>query len=187
MIKGFIMKNAKNNSHKHTHNSHNAEHKNIQNDLVLDLTEEEISSLIHMYQEEKLAMDIYDSFADTYDEVVFDKISDSEETHMNVVGKLLTSAGVDITELQSLESGEFIDEDIQTLYETLLAQGSLSLEEALNVGVDIEIVDSQDLYTFLEDENLDSHIVEVYTKLASANENHLEAFTTALDADIFIA
>lgn len=153
-----------------------------------DLTQEEIDNLVFMYQEEKLAMDVYNYFYEIYDMRIFDKISDSELKHMNALNNILNIYEVDITAYQNLEEGEFLDEELQNLYDALINKGDLSLTDALEVGVTIEEVDIADLNELLENDTLNENIVTVYENLLNGSENHFEAFTNGLEiADIFIA
>jgi hypothetical protein len=162
-------------------------HKQSQIDLATDLSDAEIESLIFMYQEEKMAMDVYDYFSELYDAEIFDKISDSESNHMSAVEKILVSNDIDISEYQELTSGEFINEELQSAYNDLIEQGSTSLSDALEVGIAIEEIDIEDLAIYLDDENLNSVLSNVYMKLEDASQNHLDAFTSASQNECFIA
>ena len=142
----------------------------------LELSNEEIESLIFMYQEEKLAGDVYEALFKMYDVDVFGNIAKSEDKHQASIGNLLENADVDMTSLESLDTGVYENSELQSLYDTLLADGSKSLDAALSVGVLVEKTDIEDLQTYLEDDQLAPEIVEVYEHLLSGSMSHLDAF-----------
>jgi hypothetical protein len=75
--------------------------------------------------------------------------------------------------------GEFTNSDIKALYDHFIAEGSQSLVDALQVGVQIEEVDIEDLQTALTlIDNKD--ITKVYLNLLRASGKHLKAFTNVL-------
>ncbi len=155
---------------------------NAVSDQNLELTPEEIDSLKFMYQEEKLAGDVYEALNDMYDVQVFANIAQAEDRHEASVEDLLVNAGVDISDLQALDVGEFQNEELQSLYDTLMEQGSQSLEDALNVGVAIDETDIADLENYLQDDTLNPSIKVVYQYLDDGSYNHLEAFNNTLES-----
>jgi len=144
-----------------------------------NLTDVDIDSLIHMYQDEKLAMDVYDTLAQEYGSYIFDRISDSESKHLSVVENVLVSNGIDIEDLKNLNAGEFLDENLQALYDSIMEVGLASYEDALNVGVKIEKFDIDDLQELEANVELNTTLVGIYTNLESASYNHLDAFEQA--------
>jgi hypothetical protein len=77
-------------------------------------------------------------------------------------------------------AGEFVDEELQALYDQLVDQGSQSLVEALKVGAAIEEIDILDLEAYLsQTENAD--IQRVYESLVRGSRNHLRAFVSSLE------
>jgi hypothetical protein len=141
------------------------------NDFTSVLTDEVKASLLYMLEEEKLARDVYNTFYDQYKNTVFSNIEDSEVRHVAAVQRLVDGYGL-------TEDPEII-EFFQDLKTGFIAQGSVSLEEALNVGIIIEEQDIDDLTNYL-DLQLPSNIKQVYTNLLAASENHLAAFTLNL-------
>jgi len=147
----------------------------------LILSQDEIDSLVFMYQEEKLAGDVYEAMGDLYDADVFDNIAASEDNHQAAVGELLSAAGVDMTQLESLDAGVYDDASLQSLYDDLIAQGSQSLDQALEVGVAVEETDIEDLQSYLSDDQLAPEIADVYENLLAGSYNHLDAFQGQID------
>jgi hypothetical protein len=75
--------------------------------------------------------------------------------------------------------GVFTDAKLQDLYNKLVAQGKLSVGDALKVGGAIEEIDILDLQTHLtQTDNAD--IQQVYTNQMNGSYNHLNAFSLTL-------
>jgi hypothetical protein len=76
--------------------------------------------------------------------------------------------------------GEFANPKLQKLYDNLIWQASVSLVEALKVGVFIEETDIEDLTeAILSAEHKD--IKTVYRNLLQGSLNHLDAFCSNLE------
>lgn len=138
------------------------------------LSVEEIASLLFMIEEEKMARDVYDTLFEQTGIIQFDKISNSEQKHYDTLLATASTFDVGTTEL-STEVGVFNSLEIQNIYDTLIAQGSISAEEAIAVGVIVEETDIADLYATID--TLDNVFLEqTYEHLLSASINHLDAF-----------
>jgi len=141
-----------------------------------DLSDEEAASLLYMREEEKLARDVYDALYTVWGQPTFQNIAASEQAHMDEVKQLLDRYGLSDP---ALAPGQFTDASLQTLYDQLVAQGSVSLADALKVGAAIEEIDILDLQTRItQTDNAD--IQWVYNNLMSGSYNHLNAFTGVL-------
>ncbi len=143
------------------------------------LSQEETDGLIHMRIEEKLARDVYTVFGNTYEYKIFQNISISEQTHMDAVKRMLVKYNIQ-DPIVSDEVGVFPDPQFQQLYDQLITQGNVSLNEALLVGVTIEELDIADLENQLTNVVDNPDIIRVYTNLKNASENHLAAFNKCL-------
>ena len=144
-----------------------------------DLSDFEREGLIFMREEEKLAHDVYAFLYDTWGQNIFNNISSSEQTHTDAVKSLLDKYSIADPAAQT-KPGEYTNDDLQNLYDQLVAQGSISLVEALKVGAIIEEVDILDLEKYLKD--LDNEeIILVYENLLRGSRNHLRAFEKNLD------
>lgn len=143
-----------------------------------DLSAEEQAGLLYMYEEEKLARDVYNALNATWNLTTFQNIAASEQMHMDSVKSLLDRYGLTAP---ALPAGSFADASLQNLYATLTAQGSQSVAEALKVGAAIEEIDILDLQTRLsQTDNAD--IQMVYNNLMNGSKNHLQAFSFAFQA-----
>ena len=142
------------------------------------LTADEVSDLLHMREEEKLARDVYSALGKTWSLRTFSNIAGSEQTHMDQVATLLTRYGV-ADPVAGLAAGQFATEHFQTLYTDLIAKGDQSLADALEVGAVIEEIDIVDLFD-CKAATTHQDIARVYTNLEAASENHLRAFVGQL-------
>jgi len=140
-----------------------------------NLSEDDVNGLIYMYEEEKVARDVYNYFYAKYGFRIFTNIASSEQQHMDAVKALLDK--YEIT-YPSLAAGDFEDASLQSLYDNLTAQGDVSLSAALEVGVLIEETDIDDLNERIIDAPADVEII--YTNLLNGSYNHLNAFTKQL-------
>jgi len=149
-------------------------------DYYAPLSGEEENGLLYMVEEEKLARDVYLTLYNETGLEVFERIAESEQTHMDAVLSLMEK--YNLTAPTTLDQvGVFQNEELQSLYNQLVEQGSQSEVDALKVGALIEETDIKDLENWTaQTDNED--IKEVYSHLMAGSENHLRAFTTQLDA-----
>lgn len=140
------------------------------------LTEGQKQDLEFMYQEEKLARDVYLEMFDRYEARIFQNIANSEQQHMNAIQALLDRYGLPTPTAD--DRGVFADAEINHLYVTLLEQGRLSLNDALSAGKTIEEKDIADLESKMKDAPED--VAAIYERLLQGSENHLRAFTRQL-------
>jgi len=142
-----------------------------------ELAEGELDLLLEMKQEEKLAHDVYVALYEKWGSKIFSNISFAEERHVNAIIRLLEYYGSD--DILVGEPGIFTVEKFQTLYNDLVATGSVSVEEALKVGALIEEMDILDLTEAL-DVVTNDNIILVFENLLRASSNHLRAFNREL-------
>jgi Uncharacterized protein conserved in archaea len=141
------------------------------------LTADEVYWLNHMREEEKLARDTYRFLYRKWGMNIFYGISNSEQRHMDAVKTLLDRYG--IPDPAKNQEGVFTDLGLQNLYDSLTKRGIISPTEALKVGVDIEVLDIDDLTKAITVAN-HNDIENVYSNLRDASYNHLNAFQTQL-------
>ena len=150
----------------------------IANLPMQDLSTEEELGLARMREEEKLARDVYLTMYDKWNHIVFASIARSEQQHMDAV-KILIDKYNQPDPVVGHDRGEFSDPEMQVLYDSLIAQGSESLVDALKVGATIEDLDIKDLYELLEQTD-NSDIKTIYQNLAKGSRNHLRAYVSQL-------
>jgi hypothetical protein len=175
------------------------------------LDEIEATHLTFMRSEEKLARDVYLTFAVLYygqpAANVFTNIGDrSEQTHTDAVRDMLLSFGLedpnpDANDLPD-SIGDFLDGGeygwyFQEKYDDLVAEGSEDLLSALYVGAFIEELDMRDIIdcpkVLLEYEDDigdagcglnytdESSLQNLYGHLVDGSENHLRAFVRNIE------
>lgn len=139
-----------------------------------NMTQEQIDSLLFMIEEEKMARDLYDALYEQTGEAIFDKISNSEQKHYDSLMRAAQKLRVDTTEVLD-EAGVFSNEEIQSLYDTLLLQGSISTQDAFDVGVAVENADIADLNDAIAQNDI-VILGQVYDHLLNGSQHHLDAF-----------
>ncbi|WKK84893.1 DUF2202 domain-containing protein [Marivirga arenosa] len=143
------------------------------------LSEQEISSIYFMREEEKLARDVYGFLYDKYSVIVFNNISESEQSHMDAVLQLINR--YDLSDpAEDTHFGEFQNAELQQLYDDLISQGSDNIIEALKVGAVIEEIDIIDIQNDLDTSIDNQDINYVYENLLKGSRNHLRAFVKNL-------
>jgi hypothetical protein len=155
---------------------------------LAQLDEEQKATIYAIYEEEKLARDVYRTLGNVYpEENTFANIQFSEQAHMDAVKNLCER--YDITIIVSDETGVFTiiePHDFQGFYNdvyiTFVEEETGSLLEALEIGQEIEVMDSEDLELLLSlDFPLD--VKKVFTNLLNGSYNHLDAFNNAIDRE----
>jgi len=140
----------------------------------------EETAVLYMWEEEKLARDVYLALADIWQLPIFGNITLSEQKHMDLVWKLIATYGIE-HEFTEDTPGVFINKSLEQLYIDLVAMGEVSLVEGLFVGAEIEDMDLSHLYEILAATEND-HLELVFHNLAKGSRNHLRAFVRALTA-----
>jgi hypothetical protein len=144
---------------------------------LLDFEE---TAVLYMWEEEKLARDVYLALANAWQLPIFGNIALSEQNHMDLVWKLIATCGI-VHSFTEDTPGVFKNESLGQLYVDLVARGKVSLIDGLLVGAEIEDLDLFDLYEILGATDND-HLELVFHNLAKGSRNHLRAFVRALAA-----
>lgn len=134
-------------------------------------------NLAYIIEEEKLAFDVYTVLGDMWGSRTMQNIVSSETSHQSQVAGLLVTYG--IADPRSSEIGVFTNPDLQSLYDTLIAQGSVSEQAAMEVGVLIEETDIADLDAMMATIS-EPDVLTVLESLRSGSVNHLAAFQRQL-------
>jgi hypothetical protein len=144
------------------------------------LTAAEAEGLRFMREEEKLAHDLYIELYKIWGLPIFNNIAQSEATHTASVKALLDKFGIEDL-VDGNPAGIFNDEELQALYDQLLTEGSISVEEALRVATLVEEVDIQDL-EIRSEQTSEPTIINVYANLTKGSRNHLRAFVAQYES-----
>ncbi len=158
-----------------------------------NLTDEQKYALAYMWNEEKLAKDIYLALNDLTPHQTLSNIATRSETqHEAAVEDLVQKYDINITnlknyeihyseeELRALAPGRFAVPKIQELYDALYEKGSQSLQDALEVGCMVEVTDVNDLNEYIEIAGDSLDLITVFSFLRSGSYNHYWAFDRAL-------
>jgi len=143
------------------------------------LSPAEAKSLAFMREEEKLARDVYKQMFLKWNIRIFENIARSEQSHFDALGRQLELHGITDPAASTAE-GVYTDPGLSALYNQLLAKGSASLKDALEVGLTIEKQDIKDLEAAIP-VITNTAVKQVYTNLMAGSLNHLEAFEHALE------
>lgn len=142
-----------------------------------ELSKEEIAEMKFMLEEEKVAYDVYNLLDEKWGLRVFSNIKQSENRHMNAIKNLLERN--EITYQLKEEAGKFYNEELQKMYDDLVAKGTKSKVDALEVGKMVEEKDIADLKEAIE-LTKDEYVKNVYQNLLEASYRHLNAFNRNL-------
>lgn len=143
------------------------------------ITTAEQEQILFMREEEKLARDVYTFLYEKWGVKEFQTIAASESRHMSRVKTLLDRYGLE-DPVATDRPGVFVNDELQAAYASLVAQGSLSLEDAYKVGVTIEELDIADLQDGLKS-TTKRDVTRVFQSLLRGSQNHLAAFTRLLE------
>ncbi len=138
-----------------------------------ELNQAETDALLYMWEEEKLARDIYTAFGTVWTKPLFGNIAASEQYHMDSVKELLDR--YELATPTNDVAGVFVNVELQTLYTQLMAQGNLSELDAVKAGAAIEEIDILDLQKRLAQTD-QTDIQQVFNALLSGSYNHLNSF-----------
>ncbi len=146
------------------------------------LTDDETHGLLYMAEEEKLAGDVYDTLNQRWNLRVFTNIEKAERTHEAAVKTLLSRYGLEDPTIN--EVGRFNNADLQQAYDQLVSRGNSSVQNALEVGAEIEEMDIRDLQKEIAQTDK-ADIRLVYENLMAGSKNHLRAFVSNLQRQGF--
>jgi hypothetical protein len=142
------------------------------------LTEEETATLIYMREEEKLAMEVYQSLYLTWNMQVLLNISQAETIHVAATQGMLDKYEIEYTDPGF---GLFIDEGLQDDFNYLKEWGETSKIDTLLVGCLIEETDILDLEAAIAGLSPGlTDLQSVYESLKRGSENHLRSFVDDL-------
>jgi hypothetical protein len=97
---------------------------------------------------------------------------------MDAARGLCEKYGVDISNVDESQIGQFILPVLQELYDTCVSTGEESKLDALKIGELIELTDIDDLDDAMI--GMPSDVVNVFSNLQEGSYNHLDAFQTAI-------
>jgi hypothetical protein len=133
----------------------------------------ELANLLYMWEEEKLARDVYARLGELYRLPVFSNIARSEQTHMDQLAFLFDRYKLAVPAADT--PGMFQNSGLASAYKDLVARGSESLGQAIAVGIDMEEMDIQDLQKAIQS-SANQDVQYILNQLLMGSQNHLSAF-----------
>ena len=115
-----------------------------------------------------------------YEAPIFGNISESEQRHMDAVRSLIEKYGL-VDPVANDEVGEFTNTDFAEFYKKLVEDEEINYCDALQVGIDIEVLDIEDIEIALNDVEA-RDVNRVLNNLLNGSYNHLNAFTSQYEA-----
>jgi hypothetical protein len=159
------------------------------------LTLEQKATLAYMWDEERMARDIYLTLNSlTPSQTLYNIATKAETQHaaavegliekydLNIANTTDYSGGYSADILAGYSAGEYALSEIKNLYDALYAKGSASLQDALEVGCMVEVTDINDLDRDIEIAADAQDIVMIFENLRLGSYNHYWAFDRALKA-----
>ncbi len=152
-------------------------------------------TLAYMWNEEKLAKDIYIALNGIYPSQQLSNIATKAETqHESSVEALLKKYNLSVTDvlnnsgtavysasvLAAIPAGRYTLPELQSLYNALYAEGSISAQKSLEVGCKVEVTDVNDLDKDLVIATGAQDLVVTFENLRSGSYNHYWAFDKGL-------
>lgn len=127
-------------------------------------------------EEERMAGELYRAWGKQWPLPPFANIPQAEARHAAALQQLAARAGIAIPTAQP---GRFATAEIQRRYDALLAQGLVSLPEALRTAALVEEQDIADLRVLMTRSDAPA-LRALATQLAQASGHHLAAFASQL-------
>jgi hypothetical protein len=137
------------------------------------LNEEQKAELQALYEEERVAYELYHAFGEKWKLRPFLNIQKSELRHREAVKALMKMHGVD--EPAGAKPGVFPNKELQAIYDELLASGMKSANDALKAAALVEETDIKDLQTVAATTPSEA-VKATCDQLIWASKNHLRAF-----------
>ncbi|NJE07675.1 DUF2202 domain-containing protein [Thermococcus sp. M39] len=144
-----------------------------------EISEEEINGILYIREEEKLLRDTYLFLQSKWNNPLFSELFDATQSHMDAVLLLIQKYNLEDPATKT-GAGEFINPEIQSLYNIIKEEGSKSDIDGLRAAAIAQEhvvfkLESLLLKTKSEDVEL------IYEVLAKASRNHLRVLVKALE------
>jgi len=138
----------------------------------------EKEALRYMYEEEKLAKDVYSKLAQMYPNLkVFQSIVRAESVHEKSVENVMHHYNLPTPPKGA--PGVYANSHIQNLYNELIKKAKKSPKDALEVGIMVEVTDVEDLDRYLKHAT-SPDVKALFKFLRAGSYNHYNAFNWSL-------
>jgi hypothetical protein len=145
---------------------------------IAALSVEEAEGILFIFEEEKVARDVYTSLFRANQMTIFDNTAQSEQSHMDSVKPLIEKYNL---ELPETEPGIFSNQSLQKLHDKLFQNGLKSPNEALISGATYEEMSILDLQRELGMTDK-TDITTVYEGLLAGSRKHLRSFVKEMES-----
>lgn len=138
------------------------------------------NSIQYMYNEERLAKDIYlDIYKTQPLKQLYNIATKAETKHIEAVNQLAAKYGLDTG---SYPNGKYPEQELQSLYNKLYSKGIRSKKDALEVGCMVEVVDIDDLNKYMGQAQASNaqDVLSTFNYLRKGSYNHYWAFDKGL-------
>ena len=180
LLSTFILTGCMAGNNGYTQNRQPVNNSNINQSINVESSNTIKNSLAYMYDEERLAKEVYLAIYAKQPVSQLSKIaSKAEVRHIDAVKDLAQRYGV-ATPYQ--QAGQYATAHIQSLYNELYAKGIRSKKDALEVGCIVEVVDVNDLNNYINEAQRANaqDVVQTYNFLRKGSYNHYWAFDRGL-------
>lgn len=145
------------------------------------LNERESNGLLFIWEEEKMARDLYTALHEKHSDPIFSDLARSEQSHMDQARAIMDKYGLAAPGNPGKdEQGVFENQTLQKTYNELLARGTASHEDALKAAAayeEISIIDlKKELYATQADD-----AKTMYQGLLAGSEKHLRSIVRDLE------
>ena len=153
--------------------------KDTSSDITTVLTEGQKDMLFFIYQEEKVARDVYIALGKIYkNENIFTLVQISKQVRIDFVRDLCDTYGVETSHIDEDAVGKFELPVMQILYDVCTEEGGRSLLDAYKMAELIEVTDIDDLEQ--ASIGMPDDVVSVYKNLREKSLRRLNSFQTAI-------
>ncbi len=144
---------------------------------VTTLTSSEKEGILFIWEEEKVARDLYKSLYDKNNLSIFLNLAGSEQSHMDQARAIIDKYGLAIPGKD--EPGVFQNQTLQKIHDQLLKEGLRSDQDALMVAATFEEISIMDLEKELAATSTED-IKVVYQGLLAGSRKHLRSYVADL-------
>lgn len=131
----------------------------------------EVDDLNFLYEEERLAYDIYTELSDKWELSIFENIAKSENMHFQHLLVIYEKYGLRVPKSAN---GFYNYPELNLMYDRFFEGGMMTLESSLRLAGNFEEYDIADIERFLKHtQNVD--LILVYNSLLEGSKNHLRA------------
>lgn len=132
---------------------------------------------LKIYQEEKLAYDLYGEFYERWSLNVFNAVQQREAKHVWCVEKIMDNYGFKHT--ANINTGTYQDKEVQKIYDELTVKGCISDLSALEAAAFIKEKHISQLRSRIQLQS-DGYIIKVIFLIEKAAQSHLIAFVKSI-------